>query len=153
MQLTRQYPRGYWYWQLLGVCQVRLQMGEAGQRTIEFLKDRSKDPSFTPEEQAVWLRRSIYLEGIRGAYAGDFRGARATFRSLVEDPDPVHDPAMVAWPLLKIAMCYDLEQEREEAKIIYQKILDMENGAGAQFLAKKFLVGAPPRVADPFLGY
>jgi TolA-binding protein len=59
----------------------------------------------------------------------------------------------VAWPLLKIAMCLDLEQEREKAKKIYQQILDMENGAGAQFLAKKYLVGAPPRIRDPFLGY
>jgi tetratricopeptide (TPR) repeat protein len=152
-QLTRQYPRDYWYWLLLGVCQVRLQMEEETQRTVEFLRDRSKDPAFTPQEQAVWLRRSIYLEGIRDAYAGDFQGARARFRSLLDDPDPVHDPAMVAWPMLKIAMCYDLEKEREKARKIYQQILDMENGAGAQFLAKKYLVGAPPRVRDPFLGY
>lgn len=149
--LTEQYPRNHRYWLLRGVCQIRL--GEAGQRTIEFLKDRSRDPAFTPEEQAVWLRRSIYLGGIREAYAGDWQGARATFRSLVDDPDPVNDPAMVAWPMLKIAMCYDLEQEREKASKIYQQILDMENGAGAQFLAKKFLAGAPPRAKDPFLGY
>jgi tetratricopeptide (TPR) repeat protein len=152
-QLARQYPRNHRYRLLLGVCQVRLQIEEEAQRTIEFLKDRSKDPAFTPEEQAVWLRRSIYLEGIRDAYAGDCQGARARFRSLVDDPDPVHDPAMVVWPLLKIAMCYDLEQEREKAKMLYQQILDMENGAGAQFLAKKYLVGAPPRIGDPFLGY
>jgi tetratricopeptide (TPR) repeat protein len=152
-QLTRQYPRNHRYWVLLGVCQVRLQMEEEAQRTIEFLKDRSTDPAFTPEEQAVWLRRRTYLEGIRDAYAGDCQRARGRFRSLVEDPDPVHDPAMVAWPLLKIAMCRDLEQQREGAKKIYQQILDMENGAGAQFLAKKYLVGAPPRVGDPFLGY
>jgi tetratricopeptide (TPR) repeat protein len=152
-ELTRQYPRDYYYWLLLGVCQVRLRMEGNTQRTIDFLRDRSKDPAFTPEEQAVWLRRSVYLEGIRDAYAGDCQAARARFRSLVDDPDPVNDPAMVAWPLLKIAMCYDLEGEREKAKRIYQKILDMENGAGAQFLAKKYLVGAPPRIGDPFLGY
>ena len=73
-QLTRQYPRDHRYWLLLGVCQVRLQMEEETQRTIEFLRDRSKDPAFTPQEQAVWLRRCIYLEGIRDAYAGTFRG-------------------------------------------------------------------------------
>jgi tetratricopeptide (TPR) repeat protein len=152
-QLTRQYPRNHRYWLLLGVCQVRLQMDEGLKRTIQFLRDRYKDPAFTPDEQAVWLRRSIYLEGIRDAYAGDCQAARSRFRSLVNDPDPVHDPAMFAWPLLKIAMCYDLEQERERAKKIYQEILAMENGAGAQFLAKKYLLDAPPRVKDPFLGY
>jgi tetratricopeptide (TPR) repeat protein len=152
-QLTQQYPRDYRYWVLLGVCQVRLQMEEETQKTIGFLGDRSKDPAFTPEEQAVWLRRSIYLEGIRDAYAGNWLRAQARFRSLVDNPDPVHDPAMVAWPLLKIAMCFDLEQEREKAKKIYQQILDMENGAGAQFLAKKYLVGKPPGIKDPFLGY
>ena len=60
---------------------------------------------------------------------------------------------MVAWPLLKIAMCFDIEQERERAKNIYQHIMDMENGAGAQFLAKKYLLSAPPKIGDPFLGY
>jgi tetratricopeptide (TPR) repeat protein len=152
-QLTRQYPRDYWYWMLLGVCQVRLQMEKETQITVDFLRDRSKDPAFTPQEQAVWLRRSIYLAGIRDAYAEDWKGARAKFRALLGDPDPIHDPAMIAWPLLKIAMCYDLEQEHEKAKKIYQQILEMENGAGAQFLAKKYLVGAPPSVGDPFLGY
>jgi tetratricopeptide (TPR) repeat protein len=152
-ELTRQYPRNYRYWLLLGVCQVRLQMEEEEQGTIEFLKDRSRDLAFTLEERAVWLRRSTYLEGIRHAYAGDCQGARGKFRSLVDDPDPVHDPAMVAWPLLKIAMCYDLEQQRQKAKKIYQQILDMENGAGAQFLATKYLLSDPPRTGDPFLGY
>ena len=152
-QLTRQYPRNHRYRLLFGVCQIRLQMEEEGERTIKFLRDRYMDPAFTPAEQAVWLRRSIYLEGIRDAYAGDYQGARVRFRSLVDNPDPVHDPAMFAWPLLKIAMCYDLEKEREKARKLYQEILDMENGAGAEFLAKKYLVDAPPSIKDPFLGY
>ena len=59
---------------------------------------------------------------------------------------------MIAWPLLKIGMSHDLEGNRERAIEYYRRVLDMENGAGAQFLAKKLLED-PLKKNDPFIGY
>jgi len=64
----------------------------------------------------------------------------------------VNDPEMIAWPLIKIGMSYDLEKNREEAVKYYNQVLDMENGSGAQFLAKK-LLHSPLKTGDPFIGY
>ena len=59
---------------------------------------------------------------------------------------------MIAWPLLKIGMSYDLENKRKMALDYYNNILEMKNGAGAQFLAEKY-IDEPPERGDPFLGY
>ena len=66
--------------------------------------------------------------------------------------DPLTDPSMVAWPLLKMGMSYDLETQREKALDFYQQVLSLENGAGAQFLAYKYIEEAAKR-KNPFLGY
>jgi hypothetical protein len=59
---------------------------------------------------------------------------------------------MIAWPLLKMGMSYDIENKRDVAVTYYKKVLEMENGAGAQVLAERFLE-RPPKRGDPFLGY
>jgi hypothetical protein len=59
---------------------------------------------------------------------------------------------MIAWPILKKGMSYDLEGKRDTALGLYRQVLKMENGAGAQFLAEK-CIDAAPRKGDPFLGY
>jgi hypothetical protein len=59
---------------------------------------------------------------------------------------------MLAWPLLKKGMSYDMEANRDEATRYYWKILKLRNGAGAQFLAQRYL-DAPAQKGDPFLAY
>jgi TPR repeat protein len=59
---------------------------------------------------------------------------------------------MLAWPLLKKGMSYDMEANREEAIKYYRKILELKNGAGAQFLAQRYL-NEPAQRGDPFLAY
>ena len=66
--------------------------------------------------------------------------------------NPEKDPFMIAWPLLKIGMSYDIENKRKMALDYYNSILQMENGAGAQFLAEKY-IDEPAERGDPFLGY
>ncbi|MBU0990620.1 MAG: hypothetical protein KJ823_10555, partial [Proteobacteria bacterium] len=73
-------------------------------------------------------------------------------KKILEHPDPENDPTMIAWPLIKTGMSYDLEENRDEAKKYYNQVLNMENGSGAQFLATK-LLESPPKKEDPFLGY
>jgi hypothetical protein len=72
--------------------------------------------------------------------------------AILSDQDPLNDPEMIAWPLLKKGMSFDLEGERQIALQYYDQVLAMENGAGAQFLAQKFS-HSPPQKDDPFLGY
>jgi len=59
---------------------------------------------------------------------------------------------MVAWPLLKTGMSYDLEGQREKALDFYQEVLDLENAAGAQFLAERYKRNSV-KPKDPFIGY
>ena len=66
--------------------------------------------------------------------------------------DPLTDPAMIAWPLIKTGMSYDFEGYRDKALVYYKRVLEMDNGAGAQFLAEKY-IDAPPEKGDPFIGY
>ena len=66
--------------------------------------------------------------------------------------DTATDPAMIAWPILKKGMAFDLEGKRDSALRLYRYVQDMENGAGAQFLAEKYTED-PVEKKDPFLGY
>ncbi len=101
---------------------------------------------------AVWMRRAKYLEAIHDLFKGNYANARARLWAILADQDPEHDPAMMAWPRLKLGMSYDLEGKRDKAISFYEDVLNMENGAGAQFLAKK-LLKKPPKKEDPFIGY
>jgi hypothetical protein len=59
---------------------------------------------------------------------------------------------MIAFPILKKGMSYDLEGQRDKALEHYHEVLKMDNGAGAQFLAQK-CIDAAPKKEDPFIGY
>ena len=72
--------------------------------------------------------------------------------SILDDSDPENDPLMIAWPVLKIGMSFDLEGKRDKACDYYRKVVGMKNGAGAQFLAKKMLEKGPEK-DDPFICY
>jgi tetratricopeptide (TPR) repeat protein len=143
----RQSPR---YRVLLGVCYIRLGMDREYHSTVNLLRQRSLQASIL-SEAGLWGRRALYLETVYNLYHRQYRDARAKLEVILKGPDPLNDPAMIAWPLLKIGMSYDLEGNREEAIKHYHSVLGMENGSGAQFLAKKLLED-PPKKNDPFIG-
>ncbi|MBW2216995.1 MAG: hypothetical protein JRF34_07370 [Deltaproteobacteria bacterium] len=66
--------------------------------------------------------------------------------------DKENDPAMIAWPIVKIGLTYDFEGDRKTAKTYYRKVMNMENASGAQFMAEKCLDECPGE-KDPALGY
>jgi tetratricopeptide (TPR) repeat protein len=103
-------------------------------------------------EAALWSSQALYLEASYYLFRGRFPEARAKLDAILSDPDPLGNPTMIAWPLLKKGMSYDLEGKRAKAVEYYHRILAMENGAGAQFLAEKYL-DEPVQENDPFLGY
>lgn len=144
----RQSPR---YRVLLGVCYIRLGMDREYHSTVNLLRQRSLQASIL-SEAGLWGRRALYLETVYNLYHRQYRDARAKLEVILKGPDPLNDPAMIAWPLLKIGMSYDLEGNREEAIKHYHRVLGMENGSGAQFLAKKLLEN-PLKENDPFIGF
>ena len=118
---------------------------------VDFLKrgsvaQRSKSRSLLWKDEALYLEASYYL--LRGKYADAIK----TLDRILSYPDPVSNPAMIAWPLLKKGMSYDLLGDREKAVEHYSFVKKMRNGAGAQFLAEKYLK-KPVSKGDLFLGY
>ena len=148
--LTKKYPESPRHWILLGVCYIRLGMDHEYHRTVSLL--RRKSPQVKGYEAGIWLRRAIYLETVYDLYHAQYAPARAKLKNILKAPDPTKDPAMIAWPLLKIGMSYDLEGNRAQALEYYRQVSKMENGSGAQFLVKKLLED-PPKENDPFIGY
>jgi hypothetical protein len=151
VQLADQYRHNPRFKVLEGVAYVRLGMDPAYRETVSQLRRRGTEAS-DEKEAAVWNRQALYLASIHDLFNGRPHAARVLLQEILDHPDPETDPAMIAWPLLKMGMSYDIEDKRDIAVTFYRKVLEMENGAGAQVLAERFLE-RPPKWGDPFLGY
>ena len=136
---------------LKGVCYIRLQMESRYKETLLYFRQRALSAP-TVDRARAWTRRALYLQVVHDLIHGLYGDARSKLNVILSSNDPERDPAMIAWPLIKIGMSYDLEGDREKAMEYYERVLHMENGAGAQFLAKKLLKG-PPSKDDPFIGF
>ena len=150
-ELSNQYRNNPRFKTLEGVCFIRMNKDEQYRETLAGLLKRSREAP-TSAMAAIWKKRAQYLESIYDLYHGRFAEARHILEEILKNPDPVHDPAMIAWPLIKIGMSYDLAGNRDQAVDYYNRVFKMKNGAGAQFLAEKLLDG-PIGPKDPFIGY
>jgi tetratricopeptide (TPR) repeat protein len=118
---------------------------------VDYLKKRASHEN-SKENAIIWSKRVYYLEASHCLVRQQPEKARSKLDTILSQPDPKSDPLMLAWPLLKKGMSYDIEGNREEAVKYYSKILGMKNGAGAQFLAQRYL-DEPAQRGDPFLAY
>jgi len=150
-ELARKYRQNPLYRFFLGVCYIRLGMDREYHDTVNLLRQRSLQAK-TLSEAGLWGKRALYLETVYDLFQKQYHDARAKLEVILNKKDSLNDPEMIAWPLMKIGMSYDLEGNREEAVNYYQEVLNMENGSGAQFLAKK-LLKYPLKQNDPFIGY
>lgn len=150
-ELAKKYTQNPRYRFFLGVCYIRLGMDREYHDTVNLLRQRSLQAK-TLNEADFWGKRAFYLEAVYDLFQKQYHDARAKFKVILDKKDSINDPEMIAWPLMKIGMSYDLEGNREEAVNYYQEILNMENGSGAQFLAKRFLE-FPLKQNDPFIGF
>ncbi|MCP4665362.1 MAG: hypothetical protein GY849_03260 [Deltaproteobacteria bacterium] len=151
LDLARKYEENPRYIIFAGVCYIRLGMDLQYGDMVDLLRRKGMEAS-TEKEASMWNRRALYLETIYYLYNGPYAEARLKLRLILHHPDPENDPLMIAWPLAKIGMSYDLDGDREEAIKYYQQVLNMANGAGAQFFAKKY-IGNAPQKNDPFIAY
>jgi len=136
---------------LQGVSYIRLDMDSKYRQTVEYL-NREAGARTLLQEKTKWRNRAFYLQACYLLLRGHQREARSKLNEVLSNSDPSYDPAMAAWPLLKIGMAYDVEGRRKEALEYYKKVLGLANGAGAQFLAEKYM-DEPVEEGDPFLAY
>lgn len=149
--LVERYPKCARYYYLKGVCHAVLGQEEALKEVFSAIEERRL--SEKEEVKALsWQRTGLYLEATKAMMEDRLDEADRILISILGLGDPRNDPAMVAWPLLKRAMIHDLRGERDAAASLYRKVMDMENGSGAQFLAKRYLTEALKR-NDPFIAY
>jgi hypothetical protein len=136
---------------LEGVAHIRLGNEKKYQEVVEFLRKRAANEN-SKERALIWGRLTYYLEATHCLVQLQTEKARSKLDAILSQPDPQLDPLMLAWPLLKKGMSYDVEGNREEAIKYYRQILKLKNGAGAQFLAQRYL-DEPVQRGDPFFAY
>ncbi len=150
-ELSGRYKKSRLYKYLEGVAYIRLGMDAEYRKTVEEMRARA-EREVSEKRAVLWTRQSLYLESSYALFRGDDEGARQKLDRILSMEDPVNDPLMIAYPLLKKGVSYDLQGDRKTAAEYYVRVMEMENGAGAQFLAEKFLK-APAKRKDPFVGY
>ena len=136
---------------LQGVAYVQLGRQSEYEKTIQYFRDRSREAG-TPGKSLFWENWALYLEASYCLLNSQSDVARSKLNTILSTADPSIAPFMIGWPLLKTGMSHDLDGDREEALEHYKRVLEMENSAGAQFLALKYR-DEPAKKRDPFLGY
>ena len=134
-----------------GLLHIRQNHELKYRETVEFLRTESLRKA-TKAEFRVWENQALYLEATYHLFRGETQQARSKLDAILSKADPALDPYMIAFPILKKGMSYDLDGKREKALEYYRQILNMENGASAQFFAQKCIDEACKK-GDPFLGY
>lgn len=149
--LSMRYQKNPRFLVLEGLSHIRLTQMPEYRSVVQRILQRA-DSEESPVRSRMWKNQALYLQSMEELFFGNLVQARILLWKILDDQDPENDPDMVAWPLVKLGMSYDLEDKRDMAVKFYQQVVEMENGAGAQFLAKK-LLNNPAVANDPFLGY
>jgi tetratricopeptide (TPR) repeat protein len=149
--LAMRFDKNPRYKYLQGLCYLRAGREEDFREAVRYLYGREQG-ALSGIQGGLWRRRAMYLEVSEALLKEACPKARCILDHIISTADPATDPAMIAWPILKKGMAFDLEGNRDSALNLYKRVQDMENGAGAQFLAKKF-TESPVEKKDPFLGY
>ena len=150
-ELANQYPRDHRNRYFQGLSYIQLNMDEEYNAVQKELIFNAGNPP--GDTLAIsWEREALYLEASRLMIRGYYESAREKLDEILLKSDAENDPAMLAWPIVKKGMSYDLEKNREKALAFYKQVMAMPNGAGAQFLAEKY-IDSPIKNGDPFIGY
>jgi hypothetical protein len=150
-ELASSFPNNPRYKYFEGIVYIRAGREDRYAETLDFIRSESAKQESKASAQ-MWASQALYLEAGYHLFLNRPEQARAKLEAILAQVDPDTDPAMVAWPILKKGMSYDLQGHREKALQVYREVLAMENGAGAQFLAEK-CIAEVPKQGDPFLGF
>ena len=148
--LAKRFPYCPKYVYMQGLTYIRLRMNPEYRNVLNQLYETSRGKKSTVN-RSIWESWGRYLEVSYHIFYNQFDEAGSLIDKILANRDPENNPYMVAWPLLKIGMIYDLKGKREKALEYYNRVIGMENGAGAQFLAQRF-IDRPAAQGDPLLG-
>ncbi len=151
LELSNKFKNNPHFQLLKGVAYIRMNREKMYEKTVDELLQKG-NASKDGISAARWERRARYLELIHDIYHGNYPQAEEKIDLLLASADPVNDPAMIAWPILKKGMIYDLEGKRDEAKKYYEQVLHMGNASGAQFVAERYLK-EPLKQGSAAIGY
>ncbi|HEJ83153.1 MAG TPA: hypothetical protein ENO25_01165 [Desulfobacteraceae bacterium] len=135
---------------LQGLTYIRLGMIPEYRKVLNTLYETGRKKG-SETEVSIWENWGRYLEVSYHIFYNSYHEARSLLNEILAKRDSENNPYMIAWPLLKMGMIHDLEGRRGKALEYYDRVLWMENGAGAQFLAQRF-IEEPPQKGEPLLG-
>lgn len=135
---------------LQGLACIRLGMDSGYRKALNDLYETAREKG-SGIDASIWESWARYLEVSHHVFNRQYDKAMAVLDNILADRDPENNPYMIAWPLLKKGMIHDLEGERNKALEYYDEVLWMENGAGAQFLAQRF-IDKPAEEGESLLG-
>lgn len=135
----------------LGLVYLKLDRKDDYLSVLQRIREREEQNKGSGNS-LIWRHRALYLESYDDLIMKRYDQAREKLEIILKEADKTVDPSMAAFPLLRIGMSYDLEGKRSMAVDYYNQIMMMYNGAGAQFLAERY-IDEPPQIDDPFLGY
>ena len=150
-ELRRKFRKNMRYPFFEGLVHLRQERDSKYGEMVDLLRSESRKQT-DRGTRLIWENQALYLEATYHLFRGETEQARNRLDAILSQADPELDPDMIAWPLLKKGMSYDLEGKRKTALEFYGRVMKMENGAGAQFLAQKCIDEASKK-GDPFLGY
>ncbi len=135
---------------LLGLTYIRLGMDDNYLRVLERFHEASRKSTSAPTA-SMWESWGRYLEASYQLFHDHYDEVKVLLNDILLNRDPENNPYMIAWPLMKLGMTYDLEGKRGRALEYYNRVLELINGAGAQFMAQKYIDKAAQK-GDPLLG-
>jgi len=134
---------------LLGITYIQLGMDSEYGKTADCFRNKGRDRALSDRAE-LWANRGLYLEAGYYLFHDQYDLARSRLEAVTSAVDSERDPLMAAWPILKMGMSHDLEGKRRKALEYYDQVMNMQNGAGAQFLAEKYSK-EPITKGDPFI--
>lgn len=151
VKLANSFSKDPRYRYLEGICYIHLGLDQEYRKVLDYFLQKSQQKIVSGQD-LIWRNRARYLEVSYFLFHEQYPMARSLLNVVLSNTDPKKDPFMIAWPLLKMGISYDLENERDEALSYYSRILSLKNRAGAQFLAERY-IDKPPLKRDPLIGY
>ena len=151
IELADQFTNNPRYSYFLGLIYLKLNRKDDYQSVLARIREQEEQQKGRGKS-LLWRHRELYLESCEDLFLKRYDQAREKLERILTEVDKAIDPSMAAFPILRIGMIYDLEGNRDKAKDYYNQVMMMTNGAGAQFLAEKY-IGEPAQPDDPFQGY
>ena len=94
-----------------GLVYIRQDRDSKYREMVDFLRAESRKKA-TKSDFLIWESQALYLEATYHLFRGETQQARNKLDAILSKADPVLDPDMIAFPILKKGMSYDLGRQK-----------------------------------------